>query len=292
MHAFQDDDYCYFVEDYCPGGSMSYLIDHTSNGKLLESEAQFYISCILFALEYIHGKGIVHRTITLDNLLIDYTGYCKLTNFYYACENGKQAASIPNDNPNVNDCYIAPEIKQINNLSSFISDFYSVGVCLYILLTGKIPKSNPKNDLTVVKSSCSTDVNDFLENILVSDQYQRLGCKYEIFFFFSIYIFLCLNSGGIKQILKHPWMKEYTWSNVRKKDQTPAIHIDFTQTRYNTDKAVIPSIISTSKPNLSEIFKDYNFKETVNVSEEQQLSDLIKSSDITAEFYSGGITQA
>lgn len=106
-------------------------------------------------------------------------------------------------------------------------------------------------------------------------------------FIYSLYI----NSGGIKQIIKHPWIKDYTWSNVRKKDQIPPIHIDTSQTRYNTDKVVVPSIISTSKPNLSDIFKDYNFKENVNVSEEQELSDLIKSNDITAEFYSGGINQ-
>lgn len=86
-------------------------------------------------------------------------------------------------------------------------------------------------------------------------------------------------------------MKDYTWSNVRKKDQIPPIHIDATQTRYNTDKVVVPSIISTSKPNLSDIFKDYNFRESVNANEEQELSDLIKSNDITAEFYSGGINQ-
>ena len=46
-----------------------------------ESMAVFYIAEVILALQYLHSKGIVHRDVKPDNMLISATGHLKLTDF-------------------------------------------------------------------------------------------------------------------------------------------------------------------------------------------------------------------
>jgi len=43
--------------------------------------AVFYIAEVILALQYLHSKGIVHRDVKPDNMLISATGHLKLTDF-------------------------------------------------------------------------------------------------------------------------------------------------------------------------------------------------------------------
>lgn len=60
-YAFQDRDNLYIVLDLLTGGDFRYYLSWKRRFK--ESEAKFYIGCIILGLEYLHSKNIIHRDI-------------------------------------------------------------------------------------------------------------------------------------------------------------------------------------------------------------------------------------
>ena len=93
------------------------------------------IKDLVNALVYLHAKGVLHRDIKLDNILLDRSNNLKLCDFgisllidentYYTDRCGTPA-------------YIAPEIIK-SKYKGFKSDYWSLGVTLFILLTANPP---------------------------------------------------------------------------------------------------------------------------------------------------------
>lgn len=93
------------------------------------------IKDILSSLSYIHKQEVLHRDIKLDNILLDKNNNLKLCDFGISL-------MIKNNQYYTDRCgtpaYIAPEIIK-SKYKGFKSDYWSLGVTLFILLTASPP---------------------------------------------------------------------------------------------------------------------------------------------------------
>jgi len=65
--------------EYVPGGSVgSCLLKH---GKFEDNVTRSFTAQILGGLEYLHSKGILHRDLKADNILVEMSGTCKISDF-------------------------------------------------------------------------------------------------------------------------------------------------------------------------------------------------------------------
>ncbi|MBN8595426.1 MAG: tetratricopeptide repeat protein [Anaerolineae bacterium] len=88
---------------------------------------------VLQALAYLHRRGVIHRDLKPDNVLV-VAGQAKVLDFGLSVTRGRQADNSPAGTLH----YMAPEV--LNGQSaSFSSDLYAVGVMAYQLLAGNLP---------------------------------------------------------------------------------------------------------------------------------------------------------
>jgi len=79
LYCLQTANSVFLVMEYMIGGDLKSLLG--VYGYFLEQQAVFYLAECALALQYLHKRGIVHRDIKPDNMLISHTGHLKLTDF-------------------------------------------------------------------------------------------------------------------------------------------------------------------------------------------------------------------
>ncbi|MBN1500354.1 MAG: serine/threonine protein kinase [Spirochaetes bacterium] len=128
----------YIVMEFIDGISLDKLIE--KNRYLPNNIALllFYETCK--ALKYAHNRGVIHRDIKPDNVLLSKTGCVKLTDFGIArtenCdEDCLTSAGMTLGTPT----YMSPEQIDDSTKVDNRSDIYSMGVMLYVMVTGKSP---------------------------------------------------------------------------------------------------------------------------------------------------------
>jgi predicted Ser/Thr protein kinase len=130
----------YFLMEFVDGGSLRQLV---RQGPCPPRRALQIVSEVCAALGYAHEEGVVHRDIKPENILLDRRGRVKIADFGLAKLLGPAAAGAPlTVSAQVMGTwnYMAPE--QIENplQVDHRADIYSVGVVLYELLTGHLPR--------------------------------------------------------------------------------------------------------------------------------------------------------
>jgi len=108
-------------------------------GGLAEADARRYFQQLLSAIGFMHSRGVVHRDLKLENVLLDATHrYVKLADFGLSArvvDGATDRLVTPCGSPH----YAAPEIIVGLPYLGPPTDVWSCGVILYALLTGKLP---------------------------------------------------------------------------------------------------------------------------------------------------------
>ena len=252
MHyAFQDRDNLYLVMDMLSGGDLRYHISRYR--RFSEEQTRFFIACMVYTLEYIHGNNVIHRDIKPENLVLDNKGYVRITDFGIAKENLPDNSSETSGTPG----YMSPEVMRGKN-HSFPVDYFAIGVIGYEFMIGKRPyygknrKEIKEQMLSVqayikkddLRQGWSPESADFINKLLVRKVDGRLGSK-----------------GGASEMKEHPWLKYYPWKELENKT-LPAPFIP--EKKDNFDKRYCESIDKISEETKLR-YEEILVKESYNV---------------------------
>ena len=179
----------YLVQEYIQGKELlEYL---TKKGKLKEVEACKFYHQIISGLEYIHQCGISHRDFKPENILLTNNNtILKIIDFGLSnIIEGNQLLKTACGSP----CYVPPEMIKEEKYDGALTDIWSSGIILYLMLCGKLPFFHEENEVMYeqilsgkfeLPDFLSDNAKDLLSKLLEIDPQKRI--KFE-------------------QIKAHPW---------------------------------------------------------------------------------------
>ncbi len=135
----QPDGLLYFVMDFVSGTDIQRML--STRGRLPAAEALGILAQVLDALAYAHGQGVIHRDIKPANIMIDGDGSVKIADFGLAKNVTAGASRITSSNVSIGTPdFMAPEAQRGAGNVDHRADIYAVGVMLYEMLTGQLPR--------------------------------------------------------------------------------------------------------------------------------------------------------
>ncbi|KAF6280943.1 hypothetical protein mRhiFer1_009322 [Rhinolophus ferrumequinum] len=176
FHVISSVESLFLVMELVPGGDMlRYLRDH---GRMSEDKARGVFRQLVSAVQYCHEKGIAHRDLKPQNVLLDAQLNAKLADFGLGASSNIHRLSTFCGSP----LYAAPELFRSQTFDGRAADNWSLGVLLYEMLTNTLPfkaktwggvKEKVVRGRYVVPSYLSLEVGRFLRKLLTLIPEQR-----------------------------------------------------------------------------------------------------------------------
>ncbi len=131
----EDDGNYYIVMEYVEGRTLKSLIKR--RGALTLSEVIDIMTQLTSGIDHAHEKGIIHRDIKPQNVLILDDGLVKIADFGIA--HALNSNELTQTNSVMGSVHYLPPEQANGGNSSVKSDIYSLGILMFELVTGKVP---------------------------------------------------------------------------------------------------------------------------------------------------------
>lgn len=130
----------FLVLEYIGGSDVQrFITEH--GGRLKPMDAYAITAHVCDALHYAHERGILHRDIKPANIMLDVDGSVKVADFGLAKIMQQADGGLTQSGMGMGTvAYMAPETLILGAGVDRRADVYAVGVMLYLMLTGKIPR--------------------------------------------------------------------------------------------------------------------------------------------------------
>lgn len=213
----------YIHLEYVTGGLLFDVCQ--SLGGMGENGGRFFLSQMLDVLSYMHGKGVVHRDLKLENILVDENMNLKVADFGFATF--RKVHNLKSYRGTMT--YMAPEIKEGKNYDGMEIDMFSTAVILFIIVQGIFPFKEAKKD-------------EFFYNLILKgdlETYWKKTGGQNLSSDFKDLIIKMFSYDGKKrptvdQIRAHPWMANH---NVDMKQTRHDILTELQEKRSNSTAA-------------------------------------------------------
>lgn len=146
--------FVFFVMSYVEGETLGERL--RTRGPLPPADASRVLREVAWALAYAHGRGIVHRDVKPDNILLESgTGRALVTDFGIA--HGGKDASTPTDPGKIMGTahFMSPEQGADQPIDGR-SDIYALGVVGYLAVSGRLPFESPNVPALLVRQATET----------------------------------------------------------------------------------------------------------------------------------------
>lgn len=194
IETFEDPKFIYIVMEYIPGDNLLNLITYKKSNDFSIKDIQEIFKILLTTVQYLHDKKLVHRDLKPSNIL-------------FSSDSNYHSLKIIDFGLSINKCdkdsyrvgspyYMSPEL--VNGTFEYESDVWSIGVILYLIVTGKQPfQANTKEEVyklikkgnydieSLEENHCSNELKDLIKKIFVVNTKERItvnGCLEHAFF--------------------------------------------------------------------------------------------------------------
>lgn len=172
----------YLVFDYVEGKPLSGILDERD--RLPIAECKTLLSYVCEAVDCAHRQNVLHRDLKPSNIMVHKDGFAKVMDFGLAREARETLQRMSQSQVDIagTPAYMAPEQHLGDTVKA--SDVFSLGVCLYEMLSGQLPFRGPEfliqkermkfKPLTSVVQGLPKGVDPLMQAVLAGDPKKRI----------------------------------------------------------------------------------------------------------------------
>ena len=184
FETYEDECYLHIVMEYIAGDNLFRVLTDQKGFKFTERTISKIMTCLLKAVLFLHHNGIIHRDIKPENIVFvepNNFNALKLIDFGLSIQQNAKKDNRRVGTP----YYMSPEMVRGN--FNYASDVWSIGVILFIMVTGKQPfRGKSKEEVfekikkgnydknTLNRAKCSKEVKDLIKKMLVTEYSKRI----------------------------------------------------------------------------------------------------------------------
>ncbi len=149
----EDCDYVYMVQEYIRGEPLSLVIRKC--GKIREEYLRIWMESMAATLDYLHKRGLIHRDIKPDNMML--TDDCEIKIIDFGLARKKEQIDQADKKVFGTLSFTAPE-RFTKKVGTTQTDIYGFGATMYYVTTGKKPenmKTSPLESFAVMEKKLS-----------------------------------------------------------------------------------------------------------------------------------------